>query len=81
MAVTIAPVTPPPTKLPAAVAMSNPPPLAAPLSAGIKLCKIDPPIPPPAAPEIVLTEGAKIDVLQKSANGISADRPGDDLDD
>jgi len=56
---TIAPVTPPPTKLPAAVAKSNPPPLAAPLSAGIKLCKIVPPIPLPAAPEIVLTRGLR----------------------
>jgi hypothetical protein len=41
----------------AAAEMSNPPPLAAPLSAGIKLYKIVPPIPPPAAPEIILTRG------------------------
>ena len=43
----------------AAAEMSNPPPLAAPLSAGIKLCKIVPPIPPPAAREIVLTRGLR----------------------
>ena len=54
--VTIAPVMPPPAALPSAVPMSTPP-RAAPPRAGIKLCRIVPPIPPPTAPDIVLSRG------------------------
>lgn len=78
--VTIAPVMPPPAKLPSAVAMSNPPLLAAPPRAGIKLCRMDPPIPPPAAPGIVLTRGAEVNILQQAAGGIAANRPCHDLE-
>jgi len=63
--VMIAPVTPPPAKFPSAAPMSKPPPLAALLRAGIRLCRRDPPIPPPAAPEIVLTRGLRSIFLRK----------------
>ena len=77
--VTIAPVMPPPAALPSAVPMSTPP-LAAPPRAGIKLCRIVPPIPPPTAPDIVLSRGTQDYIFEKAADGISANRPAHDLD-
>src|SRR5208283_3884008 len=62
--VTIAPVMPPLAALPSAVPMSTPP-LAAPPRAGIKLCRIVPPIPPPTAPDIVLRRGLRTIFLKR----------------
>ena len=77
--VTIAPVTPPPAALPSAVPISTPLLLAALPRAGIKLCRIVPPRPPPTAPEIVLRRGTQDNILEKASGDISANRPANNL--
>src|SRR5262249_7406500 len=78
--VTMAPITPPPAKFPSAAPISNPPPAAAPPSAGIKLCRIEPPTPPPMAPEIVLASGLRSIFFKKPPTAFP-NRSGHDLKD
>src|SRR5450631_1785282 len=65
-AVTIAPVMPPPANCPAIAPISKPPALLAALPrAGISPDRIVPPMPPPAAPVIVLTRGLRSIFLRR----------------